>query len=302
MEYICVFPTGQDAFLSKIQCGMFKGNTRAVFVDKRDYGGPLWQQVEESFRFVLRNIRLGAKIEGVYRKDIYELPPDSIRELIINAVINCSFLQTSHVQVAIYDDRLEITSPGGLMPGVTVGRMKEGYSQIRNRALAHAFSYMNLIEGWGTGIPRLMQEMKEYGLSEPEFLDMEIALRINLYRSVNVEHGGAGERLNGSKKVPDSMEKMPDSAGDVPDKLKKVPDSARDVPDPSKESANNIKEMSYQQKIIYHAIAEKEEITSAEVSQLLGVKQRRARVILKDMVDSGIIRRIGAAGSTKYIL
>lgn len=188
------------------------------------------------------------------------------------------------------------------MPGVTVGRMKEGYSQIRNRALAHAFSYMNLIEGWGTGIPRLMQEMKEYGLSEPEFLDMEIALRINLYRSVNVEHGGAGERLNGSKKVPDSMEKMPDSAGDVPDKLKKVPDSARDVPDPSKESANNIKEMSYQQKIIYHAIAEKEEITSAEVSQLLGVKQRRARVILKDMVDSGIIRRIGAAGSTKYIL
>ena len=244
---------------------------------------------------MLRNIRLGAKIEGVYRKDIYELPPDSIRELIINAVINCSFLQTSHVQVAIYDDRLEITSPGGLMPGVTVGRMKEGYSQIRNRALAHAFSYMNLIEGWGTGIPRLMQEMKEYGLSEPEFLDMEITLRINLYRSVNVEHGGAGERLNGSKKVPDSMEKMPDSAGDVPD-------SAGDVLDPSKESANNIKEMSYQQKIIYHAIAEKEEITSAEVSQLLGVKQRRARVILKDMVDSGIIRRIGAAGSTKYIL
>ena len=79
---------------------------------------------------MLRNIRLGAKIEGVYRKDIYELPPDSIRELIINAVINCSFLQTSHVQVAIYDDRLEITSPGGLMPGVTVGRMKEGYSQL----------------------------------------------------------------------------------------------------------------------------------------------------------------------------
>lgn len=56
--------------------------------------------------------------------------------------------------------------------------MKEGYSQIRNRALAHAFSYMNLIEGWGTGIPRLLREMKEYGLPEPEFVDMEIALRI----------------------------------------------------------------------------------------------------------------------------
>lgn len=85
-----IFLTGQDTFLSHIQCGMFKGTTRAVFVDKRDYEGPLWQQVEEAFQFVLRNIRLGAKIEGLYRKDIYELPPDSIRELIINAVMNCS--------------------------------------------------------------------------------------------------------------------------------------------------------------------------------------------------------------------
>ena len=69
-----VFLLGRDAFLSKIQCGMFKGNTRAIFVDKRDYEGPLWRQVEEAFQFVLRNIRLGAKIEGLYRKDIYELP------------------------------------------------------------------------------------------------------------------------------------------------------------------------------------------------------------------------------------
>ena len=204
-----VFLTGRDTFLSKIQCGMFKGTNRAVFVDKRDYEGMLWQQVEDAFRFVLRNIRLGAKIEGVYRKDIYELPPDSIRELIINAVMNCSFLQSSHVQVAIYDDRLEITSPGGLMPGVTVERMKEGYSQIRNRALAHAFSYMNLIEGWGTGIPRLIREMKEYGLQEPEFIDMEIALRINLYRNVlddelNVEAPqSAGEALQSAGKVPE---------------------------------------------------------------------------------------------------
>ena len=151
-----VFLNGQDAFLSKIQCGMFKGTTRAVFVDKRDYDGPLWKQIEDAFQFVLRNIHLGAKFEGIYRKDIYELPPDSIRELLINSVMNCSYLQSSHIQVAVYDDRLEITSPGGLMPGVTIGRMKEGYSQIRNRALAHAFSYMNLIEGWGTGIPRLL--------------------------------------------------------------------------------------------------------------------------------------------------
>lgn len=78
------------------------------------------------------------------------------------------------------------------MPGVTIDRMKEGYSQIRNRALAYAFSYMNLIEGWGTGIPRLLYEMEEYGLPEPEFIDMELALRINLYRGQN------GVKTNGT--------------------------------------------------------------------------------------------------------
>ena len=177
-----VFLQGKDEFLSQIQCGMFKGKNRAVFVDKREYTGPLWQQIEDAFQFALRNIRLGAKLEGIYRQDIYELPQDSIRELIINAVMNCSFLQNSHIQVAVYDDRLEITSPGGLLPGVTIERMKEGYSKIRNRALAQAFLYMNMIEAWGSGIPKLMESMHEYGLEEPEFIDMGIGLRINLYR------------------------------------------------------------------------------------------------------------------------
>ena len=133
--------------------------------------------------------------------------------------MNCSFLQSSHIQVAIYDDRLEITSPGGLMPGVTIDRMKEGYSQIRNRALAHAFSYMNLIEGWGTGIPRLFRQMKEYGLAEPEFIDMEVALRINLDRIENLEDDNTRDpgRSGEIRRVPESAgecRRVPESAGE----------------------------------------------------------------------------------------
>ena len=287
-----IFLTGQDAFLSKIQCGMFKGTTRAVFVDKRDYGGPLWEQIEEAFRFALRNIHLGAKIEGIYRKDIYELPPDSIRELIINAVMNCSFLQPSHIQVAIYDDRLEITSPGGLMPGVTVNRMKEGYSQIRNRALAHAFSYMNLIEGWGTGIPRLLREMKEYGLPEPEFVDMEIALRINLYRSSKIENL-FGENMENQYRVETK------SAGLMPDQCQ---NNAGSVPDYFEKCRIEKNFQSKQQEAIYNFIEKNGQIVTAEVEELLGVKQRRARKILKEMVEGGLLRKKGAAKNTHYML
>lgn len=178
-----VFLLGLDPFHSMIQCGVFKGTTRGVFIDKREYTGPLWEQVEQAHDFALRNIHLGARLVGIYRQDVYELPPDSIREIIINAVMNCSFLQNSHIQLAIYDDRLEITSPGGLLPGVTVEKMREGYSKIRNKALAHAFLYMNMIEEWGSGVPKIVREMEEYGLQEPEFIDMEIGFRVNLYRN-----------------------------------------------------------------------------------------------------------------------
>lgn len=180
-----VYLTGQGGLRSMIQCAVFKGTTRSVFLDRRNYEGPLWEQVDEAVQFVLRNIRMGCRLEGIYRQDIYELPPDSIRELIVNAVMNCSYIQVSNIQVAIYDDRLEITSPGGLLPGVTIDLMKEGFSKIRNRSLANAFAYMNLVEAWGSGIPKLMQAMQEYGLREPEFIDMEVAFRINLYRGQN---------------------------------------------------------------------------------------------------------------------
>ncbi len=66
--------------------------------------------------------------------------------------------------------------------GQTMERMKEGYSKIRNEAVAHVFAYMNLIEHWGSGIPRIIDKVKAAGLREPEFIGSEVDLRINIYR------------------------------------------------------------------------------------------------------------------------
>ena len=136
---------------------------------------------------------------GIYRQDVYEIPPDAIRELIINAVVHRSYLDHSTIQVAVYDNRLEITSPGKLPMGQTIERMKEGYSKIRNEALAHAFAYMNLIEHWGSGIPRIIDKVKVAGLREPEFLGGEVDLRINIYRG-QVDTNSAMINANGTKK------------------------------------------------------------------------------------------------------
>ena len=146
----------------------------------------------------LRNIHLGATIVGIYRQDIYEIPPDAIRELIINAMVHRSYLDHGTIQVAVYDNRLEIISPGKLPMGQTMERMKEGYSKIRNEALAHAFAYMNLIEHWGSGIPRIIDKVKSAGLREPEFIGGEVDLRINIYRG-QVDTNNAMINANGTK-------------------------------------------------------------------------------------------------------
>ena len=121
------------------------------------------------------------EVVGFDKEDVFK-KMDAIRELIINAMVHRSYLDHGTIQVAVYDNRLEIISPGKMPMGQTMERMKEGYSKIRNEALAHAFAYMNLIEHWGSGIPRIIDKVKAAGLREPEFIGGEVDLRINIYR------------------------------------------------------------------------------------------------------------------------
>ena len=264
--------TGNGGLHVTTQCGVFKGTTKAIFVDRREYTGPIWEQIDEAFQFVLRNIHLGATIVGIYRQDIYEIPPDAIRELIINAMVHRSYLDHGTIQVAVYDNRLEITSPGKLPMGQTMERIKEGYSKIRNEALAHAFAYMNLIEHWGSGIPRIIDKVKAAGLREPEFIGGEVDLRINIYRG---QIGGTVVDLND----PNTAVKPPLNRRETADKV----------------PANK------QEQQIYKYVSENAGITTAQAMKLLGIKQRRTREILVKMVENGWLRKEGASRSTIYV-
>ena len=205
-----IFPTNAYILLSgkenwevsrKIQCGVFKGETRSIFVDKKEFEGSIIMQLEKAYQYVLEKINLSSDIVGIYRVDKYEIPPKSIREVIANAVIHRSYLEPNDIQVALYDNRLEITSPGMLLSGVNVKRMKEGYSKLRNRAIASVFAYVNIIEKWGSGIPRIMNEIREYGLQEPEFIIFENDFRVNIYRkNYNTTQSTQGSTQDISKK------------------------------------------------------------------------------------------------------
>lgn len=225
----------------------------------------------------------------IYRQDVYELPPDSIRELIINAVMNCSFLQNSHIQVAIYDDRLEITSPGGLLPGVIIQKMQEGYSKIRNKALANAFLYMNMIEEWGSGIPKLMREMKEYGLREPEFINMEIGFRVNLYRKQNVTTSQETDQ-----EVYDTSQEINKTDQETSQKLYNTGHEMKRNEIQGTELTNTDK--------IRNAIAGNPSVTQKELQELTGLSRSGVRYILQQMRGIGKLERIGSTKNGKWIL
>ena len=165
-----------------IQCAVFKGTVRDIFITRKEFTGSIYEQIEDAYNFVLQHIDLGSRIEGIARQDYYELPVKTIREMISNAVCHRSYLSPGKIQVALFDDRLEVTSPGMLDSEITIEKMKSGLSKIRNRGIAAAFSYMNIIEAWGSGIPKIFREAKEYGLREPKLIDMGSDFRINLYR------------------------------------------------------------------------------------------------------------------------
>lgn len=189
---------------AKVQCALFKGTNRSVFIDKREFGGSLYTQIEEAYQFVLKHINLGAQINGLIRKDVYELPVKAIREAIVNAITHRNYMDNSCVQVCVYDDRVEITSPGMLFGGLTLEMIMSGSSKIRNTGIAEIFSRMRIVEGWGTGIQRMLDGCEEYNIQPPRFTEIGDSFRVEFFRNrTNVQenvHVNVQEKTIMSKK------------------------------------------------------------------------------------------------------
>ena len=179
--------TGQVFTSFMVQCGRFKGNDRDTFIDRKEFTGPIYELVEKAFNFVFSYIKVGGKQNGIYLEEVYEVPLLAVREMIVNAICHCNYLDDSPVQVLVFDNRIEVTSPGGLYDNLTLELALNGRTKKRNRAIYEVFHLMEIIEGWGSGLRRIIKLAKEYNLKDPEFIDMGDAFRVNLYRPEDTE-------------------------------------------------------------------------------------------------------------------
>lgn len=266
---------------AKIQCAVFKGNDRCVFVTKKDIEGPIDQQIEDAMIFVMEHLNEGSRVDGVYRKDYYELPLDSIREMVSNAVCHRSYLKNSCVQVAIFDDRVEVSSPGGLSENLTIEKIAKGQSRIRNRAIAASFHYMHLIENWGTGIPKILRESRQYGLKDPEITDSGSDFRISLFRrEFDFDRYG----------VVDPRKREFEASNDTENGNRK---ETKDRFEASNEAGNTAKR-------ILEAINETPDSNTEFLSRKLGLSRSTVQRNIKSLIEAGKLVREGATKNGRW--
>ena len=237
---------------------------------------------------MLRNIHLGAVIEGLYRQDVYEIPPAAIRELIINAAVHRSYLDNGNIQVAIFDNRLEITSPGKLPLGQTIEKMREGYSKVRNEALAMAFSYMHLIERWGTGMLRIAKMIREAGLGELEILGGETELRFNIYRKQATEQASEEKAGQTAGQIPKTEEKAGQTAGQTPKSEEKAGQICKDG------SRLTDGKISLEENTLLVYLKNKPQSNVRDVAQQLSLSKSSVSRLIQKLKEKNLIERVGS--------
>ena len=120
------------------------------------------------------------EIQGTERKKAEKIPEAAFREAIANALIHRAWDVESQIKVSMFDDRIEIISPGGLPSGITEDEYLSGkLSVLRNRNLANVFYRLGFVEIFGTGITRIKQ-LYEEGLKQPDFEVSENTIKIVL--------------------------------------------------------------------------------------------------------------------------
>lgn len=217
------------------------------------------------------------------------MPIEGISELICNAVTQRSYLDEGCVQVALFDDRLEVTSPGMLFGGLSIEDLKEGQSRPRNRGIASAFVAMKVIEQWGTGIPRIIEMCKEYELQEPEFIEIGMDFRVNLYRKHNTDKTEK-QLIETDNQLIGKENQLIQGKNQLIEKVNQLIDSM----DGNANTKENIR-------LLYEKLEDDQIFGRKEIMSITGLSINPAGTLIHKLLDMNLIVPVEGKGKGKYI-
>jgi ATP-dependent DNA helicase RecG len=131
--------------------------------------------VEQALAFVQRNTAVAGQLEegGARREEVSAYPREAVREAVVNALVHRDYLLSStDIELTIYDDRMEIVSPGRLPNGITPARMLTGCRAARNQLIKDVMRDYRYLENSGMGVPRkIVKCMREHNGTEPVLIE-----------------------------------------------------------------------------------------------------------------------------------
>lgn len=155
---------------AKIRVVQFRGTNKVNIHNDQPISGTVYEQYRECITYLKTVLNTSYIIEDAGpRKERLEIPETVLRESILNALAHRDYYEKGAcIMVEIYEDRVEITNPGGLVPSISPDEFGKR-SASRNPLLFGMFQRMRLVEQVGSGIERMRQAMKDQGLPEPQF-------------------------------------------------------------------------------------------------------------------------------------
>ena len=142
--------------------------------------------VEQALAFVNRNVAVAGQLEagGARREEVQAYPAEAVREAIVNALVHRDYLLSStDIELSIYDDRMEIVSPGRLPNGITPARMLTGCRAARNQLIKDVMRDYRYLEHSGMGVPRkIVKCMREHNGTEPVLIEDGERFTVRLIR------------------------------------------------------------------------------------------------------------------------
>lgn len=151
---------------AEIRLARFKGTTMLDILDEARERSTTLEMLDAAEKFTRRNTRRATKVVGFKGVVIDEYPFKAVREAVVNAVAHRDYLAPGTIQLNIFDDRLEVQSPGE--PLAPIGEL-EGIHLPRNRVICERLHDVREMEEYGTGLVKMKNWMRDHGLAEPVF-------------------------------------------------------------------------------------------------------------------------------------
>jgi predicted HTH transcriptional regulator len=276
-----------------IRAARFPGEWTTNFLDQREIGGTVPEMIDEAYNFVWGHVAHGARIEGLERVPTDAYPAVALREAIANAVAHRDLSITNAViRVFVFSNRIEIDSPGGLLPGLTVENMLR-LTRLRNRRLAELLYDIGTIERQGTGLRRMIAALRAAGQPDPVLENFGESLFVTLYAAKPGVGGGGlgvGDEESGIRDQDSEAEpRTPGNQGPLPG----MPTPSPQTPTPN---------LNIRERRLLAYLRDKGAITRAEYEAYFQVGTRTAKRDLKHLQDLGLIVHRGSSTASYYTL